>query len=84
MSIFTKKTTGTLAVVASTLKQQSVNALDTFNRVLQELKDINEQSSARQVELYAESAKIDLEIKELADVNDKNIKIIANIEKILS
>ncbi len=84
MSIFTKKSTATLAVVASTLRQQSVNALDTFHRVLQELKDINEQSSARQVELATEAAKIDEEIDDLAIVNANNLKVIANIEKILS
>lgn len=51
---------------------------------MQELKDINEQSNVKQAELSEEAARINQEIKDLAAVNVANIKVITNIEKILS
>lgn len=84
MSIFTRKVVDTTVVLASSLKQQSVNALDTFHRVMQDLKDINEQSTLQQAELAKEVARINQEISELETVNDNNTKVINNIEKILS
>jgi hypothetical protein len=68
-------------VSASNLKQKSINALDTFQRVLQDLRGINEESKAKQDELVIEAAKINVEISELESVSLANAKVIANIEK---
>ncbi len=87
MSIFQRKQTNSgsaLGALSAQLKQQSVNALDTFHRVMQDLKDINAQSEVKQAELAEEAARINQEIKDLAAVNVTNVKVITNIEKILS
>ena len=82
MGIFSKKSVA--VVLSANLKQQSTNALDSFHRVMQDLKNINELSKTRQTELDAEAAKIKLEVKELETISANNLKIIGNIEKILS
>ena len=83
MGIFSK-TQEVLVVSASSLKQQSVSALDSFQRVLQDLRSINEASSKRQAELDLEALRITSEIKELESINIGNDKVIRNIEKIIS
>lgn len=85
MGIFSKRKEEVVAVIsASNLKQQSANALNTFQRVLQDLRSINEVSLRRQEELDLEASRIALEIKELESINNDNDKVIRNIEKILS
>lgn len=86
MGIFSKtnKVQEVVVVSASKLKQQSLNALDTFQKVLQDLKSINEASSKKQAELDSEVARIILEIKELENINTSNDRVIRNIEKIIS
>lgn len=84
MGIFSKEKEVAVVVSASSLKQQSVNALDTFQKVLQDLRGINEASSKRQTELDSEASRIALEIKELESINTDNEKVIKNIEKLLS
>jgi TolA-binding protein len=85
MGIFSKNEVAVVSVVsASSLKQQSVNALDTFQKVLQDLRGISEASSKRQAELDSEASRIALEIKELESINTDNEKVIKNIEKLLS
>lgn len=83
MGIFSK-TQEVLVVSSLSLKQQSVSALDTFQKVLQDLRSINEASSKRQAELDSEASRIASEIKELESINIDNDKVIRNIEKIIS
>lgn len=83
MGIFSK-TQEVLVVSSLSLKQQSVSALDTFQKVLQDLRSINEASSKRQAELDSEASRIASEIKELESINTDNDKVIRNIEKIIS
>lgn len=86
MVIFSKtsKVQEVAVLTASKLKQQSFDALDTFQKVLQELKSINDASSKRQEELDSEATRIALEIKELETINTSNDRVIRNIEKIIS
>ena len=85
MNIFSKTKVQEVAVVTSTsLKQKSVNALDTFQKVLQDLKSINDISSARQADLKKKKKRIELEIQELASISASNNKVIKNIEAIIS
>ena len=83
-NLFRKQVKESAVVLASQLREKSVNALATFHQVMEDLKSINAQASAKQVELAAEAAKIDLEIEDLAVVTASNDKVISNIEKILS
>lgn len=83
MGIFSK-TQEVKVVSATNLKEQSISALDTFQRVLQDLRSINEVSLKRQAELDSEASRIALEIKELESINTGNDKVIRNIEKIIS
>lgn len=83
--MFTKKTIKTeVAALSVQLKQQSTNALNTFHKVMEDLKTINELSKAKQAELTEEVNKINLEISDLEGVTVANTKVISNIEKILS
>lgn len=87
MIIFSKtkvKEAAKEVVTANSLKQKSVNALDTFQRVLEDLRGINDISSARQVNLDVEAKRIELEIQELEAINASNDKVIKNIEAIIS
>jgi hypothetical protein len=70
-------------VSASSLKQKASNALDSFTKVMEELKEINEQSSRRQVKLKQECLTIQEEISELNNIMLANDKVVGNIEKIL-
>lgn len=83
MNIFSRKQKE-VVVLSANLKQQSANALDSFHRVMQELKSVNELSKTRQAELDAEATRINAEKKELEAINASNLKVIGNIEKILS
>lgn len=65
------------------LAAKSAEALSTFNKVMDDLKQINEESNSRQKELKDEAWEIQREITELETVNIANLKIISNIEKIL-
>jgi hypothetical protein len=71
-------------VNALSLKQKSINALDTFQRVLQDLRGVNDLAKVKQAELDAEVAKINIEISELEAISLANTKVIFNIEKIIS
>lgn len=84
MGIFSKEQEVVKVVSSTNLKQQSVNALNTFQRVLDDLRSINELSRVRREELVSESYKISQEISELEGVSINNDKVIINIEKILA
>jgi hypothetical protein len=65
------------------LVTKSAEAVNTFHKVMSDLKCINEKSLSKQHELKDAAYEIEREIKQLEAVSVSNLKIISNIENIL-
>lgn len=66
------------------LKHRSDKAIVSFSKIVEELRIVNEHSVSKQNKLKEEQALIQKELAELENINASNLKIINNIEKILS
>lgn len=66
------------------LKNKSNKAIVSFSKIVEELRIVNERSISKQNKLKEEQALIEKELVELENMNTSNLKIINNIEKILS
>jgi len=65
------------------LKLKSLNALNCFNKVLEDLRDVNKKSLEEQKKLSETLESIAIEIDDLKSIELSNEKIIHNIESIL-
>lgn len=65
------------------LKLKSLNALNCFNKVLEDLRDVNKKSLEEQKKLSETLESIAIEIDDLKSIELSNEKIIQNIESIL-
>jgi hypothetical protein len=65
------------------LKSKSLKALNCFNKVLEDLRDVNKKSLEEQKKLSETIESIAIEIDDLKSIELSNEKIIQNIESIL-
>jgi hypothetical protein len=78
-----KKIFGNPILTSSELVKKSSEAISAFHKVVSDLTVINEKSLTKQKDLKDAALEIDKEIRGLEIVNESNLKIISNIERIL-
>ena len=78
------KITNYLKDETSSLKKRSLDAINVFNKTIDSLKSVNEESLKKKNELTSKVDSINEEIKELNALSLNNVKIIEKIEKIIN
>jgi hypothetical protein len=66
------------------LKERSKQALSSFYEVLEDLKEINQEAELKRIKLKEDQDLIEREIIEIDLISLSNLKVIGNIENILS
>lgn len=69
---------------SSRLKNRSNNVLSSFNNVMQDLIDVNNEAKERRDELTSQNHKIMVEMSELKSIEESNQAVIKNIKAILN
>lgn len=69
---------------SSRLKNRSNNVLSSFNNVMQDLIDVNNEAKERIDELTSQNHKIMVEMSELKSIEESNQAVIKNIKAILN
>ncbi len=69
---------------SSRLKNRSNNVLSSFNNVMQDLIDVNNEAKERIDELTSQNHKIMVEMSELKSIEESNQVVIKNIKAILN
>lgn len=69
---------------SSRLKNRSNNVLSSFNNVMQDLIDVNNEAKERIDELTSQNHKIMVEMSELKSIEESNKVVIKNIKAILN
>ena len=69
---------------SSRLKNRSNNVLSSFNNVMQDLIDVNNEAKERRDELTSQNHKIMVEMSELKSIEESNQAVIKNIKAIKS
>ena len=69
---------------SSRLKNRSNNVLSSFNNVMQDLIDVNNEAKERRDELTSQNHKIMVEMSELKSIEESNQVVIKNIKAILN
>lgn len=65
-------------------KERSKQALSSFYEVLEDLREINQEAEMKRIKLKEEQDLIEKEIIEIDLISLSNLKVIGNIENILS